>query len=61
MIEKLRINSKIARSNFGVMDPKTGRMYILDEDGQIGYLRAEEAGVEADNLKKNPGVNTIVN
>jgi hypothetical protein len=43
------------------MDPKTGRMYILDEDGQLGYLRAEEAGVEADNLKKNPGVNTAAN
>ncbi|MEI6426159.1 MAG: hypothetical protein WCO66_02280 [Candidatus Absconditabacteria bacterium] len=61
MVEKLRTNTKIARSSFGVMDPKTGRMYIVDEDGQLGYLRAEEAAVEEDNLKKNLGVNTAAN
>lgn len=61
MVEKLRTNTKIARSSFGIMDPKTGRMYIIDEDGELGYLRAEEAAVEKDNLKKHPGVNTAAN
>jgi len=61
MVEKLRGNTKIARSSFGVMDPKTGRMYILDEDGQLGYLRAEEASRQQYNLRKNPSLNSVVN
>lgn len=59
MIEKLRTNSKIARSNFGVMDPMTGRMYIVDEDGQLGYIRAEDARTERRNLRRVIGTNTV--
>jgi hypothetical protein len=61
MVEKLRTNSKISRSNFGVMDPTTRRMYILDEDGQLGYIRAEDARTERRNLRRMPGVNTVIN
>lgn len=35
MIQKLRENTKIARSNFAVKDNITGRVYVLDEDGKM--------------------------
>ena len=56
MIEKLRTNTKIARTNFGVRDPMTGRLYILDEDGQFGYVRAED---KEDHIKKRNAGNIV--
>lgn len=41
MIQKLRENTKIARSNFAVKDNITGRVYVLDEDGKMWYIPAE--------------------
>lgn len=42
MIEKLRTNSKIARSNFGVTDEITWNMYILDSDWELGMVTKEK-------------------
>lgn len=55
MIEKLRTNTKVARTNFGVSDPTTGRVYILDEDGEFGYVRAEDATKNNPIRKRNAG------
>lgn len=41
LITNMRKNTKIARSNFWVLDPMTGRAYIMDEDGEFGYIQAE--------------------
>lgn len=35
LVKKMRENSKVAKTNFGVKDYITGRTYILDSDGQI--------------------------
>jgi len=35
LVKKMRENTKIARTNFGVRDCITGRTYILDSDGQL--------------------------
>lgn len=52
-IEKLRTNTKIARTNYGVRDPLTGRIYILDEEGRFGYISAEDAQQNNPIRKKN--------
>lgn len=49
LIKKLRENSKINRSNFGVRDTVTKNIYIMDEDGQLGIVSPEDTG---DILKK---------
>ena len=38
MISKLRENSKIANTNFGVKDPVKNRVYFLDKSWEIGYI-----------------------
>jgi len=35
LVKKLRENSKINRSNFGVRDSLTQNIYVMDEDGQL--------------------------
>ncbi len=49
LMEKLRTNSKIARSNFGAIDDITWNLYILDSDGQFGMITKEQLDTE-----KNP-------
>lgn len=38
LFDSLRRNSKIMRTNFGIEDPRTGRVYIVRGDGTIGYV-----------------------
>lgn len=38
MIDKMRQNSKIARTNFWFVDDITWRLYVLDKDGDFGYI-----------------------
>ncbi|MCX6824516.1 MAG: hypothetical protein NT085_05325 [candidate division SR1 bacterium] len=52
MIKKMRENSKIARTNFGVKDAITGRTYILDSDGQLGYINAEQAEANPNMIRR---------
>lgn len=52
LINKMRENSKIARTNFGVKDYITGRTYILDSDGQLGYLSAEQANENQNMIRR---------
>lgn len=44
LVKKLRENSKIDRSNFGVYDSLTKNTYIMDEDGQLGIVSREDVG-----------------
>lgn len=52
MVKKMRENTKIARTNFWVKDYITGRVYILDSDGQIWYLSAEQASENQNMIRK---------
>ncbi len=52
MIEKLRTNSKIARSNFWVMDDVTQNMYILDDDWNFGIISSEKLDTEWNPMHK---------
>jgi len=52
MINALRKNAKVARTNFWVRDNITWNMYILDEDGQFGVIARED--FKWDNKVKNP-------
>lgn len=52
LIKKMRENSKVARTNFGVKDCITGRTYILDADGQLGYINAEQAATDPEMIRK---------
>ena len=52
LINALRKNAKIARTNFGVRDDITWNMYILDEDGQFGVIARED--FKWPNKVKNP-------
>jgi hypothetical protein len=38
LFNQLRQNTKISRTTFGVEDPRTGRVYIIDKDGDISYV-----------------------
>lgn len=38
MINKLRENAKVARTNFGVVDNITWNLYVLDKDGNFWYV-----------------------
>lgn len=49
MIEKLRTNSKIARSNFWVTDDITWNMYILDSDWEFGMVTKEKLSLPGGN------------
>lgn len=51
-IKALRKNSKIARTNFGVRDYITGRTYILDSDGNLGYLTPEQAAANQNTIRR---------
>lgn len=42
LISKLRENSKINRTDFGVKDDITGNMYVLDQDGEFGMITRED-------------------
>ena len=42
LISKLRENSKINRTDFGVLDDITGNMYVLDQDGEFGMITRED-------------------
>ena len=42
LISKLRENSKINRTDFGVKDDITGNMYVLDLDGEFGMITRED-------------------
>jgi len=44
LTKKLRENSKISRSNFGVRDELTQNIYVIDEDGQFGIISPEDPG-----------------
>ncbi len=55
LIEKMRTNTKIARTSFGVKDPLTGKIYILDEEGKFWYITAEEAERRNPIKKRNAG------
>lgn len=52
MVKKMRENTKVARTNFWVRDYITGRTYILDSDGQLGYLSAEQASEEQNMIRR---------
>ncbi|HMS91410.1 MAG TPA: hypothetical protein PKC87_04275, partial [Candidatus Absconditabacterales bacterium] len=52
LINKMRENTKIARTNFGVRDCITGRTYILDSDGQLGYISAEQAAINPNMIRR---------
>ena len=52
LIKKMRENSKVARTNFWVKDYITGRTYILDSDGQLGYINAEQAANDPEMIRK---------
>lgn len=52
MIDALRKNAKVARTNFWVRDNITWNMYVLDEDGQFGVIARED--FKWDNKVKNP-------
>ena len=52
MIDALRKNAKVARTNFGVRDDITWNMYVLDEDWQFGVIARED--FKWDNKVKNP-------
>ena len=38
MMSKLRENSKIANTNFGVKDTVKNRVYFIDKSGEVGYI-----------------------
>ena len=59
LVEKLRENTKIANSNFWVIDPISQKMYILDEDGQLWYIIPQDVLAEKWNLRNTPTVWTI--
>ena len=42
LIEKLRENSKINRTDFWVVDNITGNMYVLDQDWEFGMITRED-------------------
>lgn len=42
LIEKLRENSKINRTDFWVVDNITGNMYVLDQDWEFGMITKED-------------------
>lgn len=52
MIDALRKNAKVARTNFWVRDNITWNMYVLDEDWQFGVIARED--FKWDNKVKNP-------
>lgn len=52
VITKLRENTKIARTNFWVKDNMTGRTYILDSDGQLWYINAEQAATDPHMIRR---------
>jgi hypothetical protein len=52
LIKKMRENTKIARTNFWVKDCITGRTYILDSDGQLWYITAEQAASDQNMIRK---------
>lgn len=52
VVKKMRENTKVARTNFWVKDYITGRTYILDSDGQIWYLSAEQAAEDQNMIRK---------
>ena len=52
LINALRQNAKVARTNFGVRDDITWNMYILDEDGKFWVIARED--FKGDNKVKNP-------
>lgn len=52
LINKMRENTKISRTSFGVRDCTTGRIYILDEDGKFGYVNAEYANTHRDIIRR---------
>lgn len=52
IIDALRQNAKVARTNFGVRDDITWNMYVLDEDWQFGVIARED--FKWDNKVKNP-------
>ncbi len=37
-VEMLRANPRIAKTNFGVYQPRLGRLYILDSNGWLNYI-----------------------
>lgn len=51
-IKKMRKNTKIARTNFWVKDCITGRTYILDSDGQLWYVTAEQAATDQNMIRR---------
>jgi len=52
LIKKMRENTKVARTNFGVKDCITGRTYILDADGELWYVNAEQAAANPEMIRK---------
>jgi len=52
LIKKMRENSKVARTNFWIKDVITGRTYILDADGQLGYINAKQAANDPEMIRK---------
>jgi hypothetical protein len=52
LINKLRTNSKIAKTNFAVRDDVTWRTYVLDDDWKFGYLSHRDAMNNAARIKK---------
>lgn len=52
LIKKMRENTKIARTNFGVKDCITGRTYILDSDGELWYITAEQTAADQNMVRK---------
>jgi hypothetical protein len=52
LINKMRENTKISRTSFGVRDCTTGRIYVLDEDGKFWYVNAEYANTHRDIIRR---------
>ncbi|MEI7918905.1 MAG: hypothetical protein WCH65_01465 [bacterium] len=52
LVKKMRENSKVAKTNFGVKDNISGRTYILDADGQLGYLTPEQTNEQQKTIRR---------
>ncbi len=52
LVKKMRENTKVARTNFGVRDCITGRTYILDSDGHLGYLKPEQSNEHQNMIRR---------
>jgi hypothetical protein len=43
LVDKLRENRRVANKHFGVVDPMTKGVYMIDTDGEWSYIEPENA------------------